>query len=295
MAFALTAMTLLSVSSGLAEGQVLMPSYEEGNRWVYSANMTYSPGFVLDGTLEMGITDTATVYVDSTPYDTLRNEIIGSGTFIGVFEGHNVSGNWTMVGLENWDVVSLEIVRSETTLVFRGLMDVGVPLNFYLSIQNTTHSDVVQDAWQHPYDVGDSGNVTLARMSNETMLVEIEGSAPIHTSTDWSGSVAVTYSCVEYAEITVQAGVFQTHHILRTESNGLVEDNYYSDEVGAGVRIDRSIGGVVVIGQWELLSYTYATAQSPEDEGLPLLYWLIPVAVVIALILAALYIERRRK
>lgn len=295
MAFALTAMTLLSVSSGLAEGQVLMPSYEEGNSWVYSANMTYSPGFVLDGTLEMAITDTERVYVDSTPYHTIRNEIIGNGTFIGVFEGHNVSGSWTMVGLENWDTVSLEIVRSETTLVFRGLMDVGIPLNFYLSIQNTTLSDVVLDAWQHPYDVGDSGNVVLARTSNETMLVEVEGSAPVHTSTDWNGSVAVTYSCVEYAEITVQAGVFQTHHILRTESNGLVEDNYYSDEVGAGVRIDRSMGGIVVIGQWDLLSYTYAAAQSPDDEGLPLLYWLIPVVVVIALILAALYIERRRK
>ncbi|MCK4456154.1 MAG: hypothetical protein KAW39_00260 [Thermoplasmata archaeon] len=272
-----------------------MPSYEEGNSWVYSANMTHSLGFVLAGTLEMAITDTERVYVDSTPYHTIRNEIIGNGTFIGVFEGHNVSGNWTMVGLENWDIVSLEIVRSQTTLVFRGLMDVGVPLNFYLIIQNTTLSDVVLDAWQHPYDVGDSGNVALARTSNETMLVEIEGSAPVYTSTDWNGSVAVTYSCVEYAEITVQAGVFQTHHILRTESNGLVEDNYYSDEVGAGVQIDRSIGGVVVISQWELLSYTYAAAQSPEDEGLPLLYWLIPVAVVIALILAALYIERRRK
>ncbi|MEE9490498.1 MAG: hypothetical protein V3V91_08690, partial [Thermoplasmata archaeon] len=288
--FALTAMTLLSVSSGLAEGQVLMPSYEEGNSWVYSANMTHSLGFVLAGTLEMAITDTERVYVDSTPYHTIRNEIIGNGSFIGVFEGHNVSGNWTMVGLENWDTVSLEIVRSQTTLVFRGLMDVGVPLNFYLSIQNTTLSDVVLDAWQHPYDVGDSGNVALARASNETMHVEIEGSAPVYTSTDWNGSVAVTYSCVEYAEITVQAGVFQTHHILRTESNGLVEDNYYSDEVGAGVQIDRSTGGVVVISQWELLSYTYAAAQSPEDEGLPLLYWLIPVAVVIALILAALYI-----
>lgn len=272
-----------------------MPSYEEGNSWVYSANMTYSPGFVLDGTLEMAITDTERAYVDSMPYHTIRNEIIGNGTFIGVFEGHNVSGNWTMVGLENWDTVSLEVVRSETTLVFRGLIDVGIPLNFYLRIQNTTLSDVVLDAWQHPYDVGDSGNVALARTSNETMLVEVEGSAPVHSSTDWNGSVAITYSCVEYAEITVHAGVFQTHHILRTESNGLVEDNYYSDEVGAGVRIDRSLGGIVVIGQWDLLSYTYAAAQSPDDEGLPLLYWLIPVAVVIALILAALFIERRRK
>jgi len=288
-------MTLLSVSSGLAAGHVVLPSYEEGNSWVYSANLTYTPGFVLDGTLEMRITDAERVYVDSTPYHTLRNEIIGDGTFIGVFEGHNVSGSWTMVGLENWDMVSLEIVRCQTTLVLRGLMDVGIPLNFYLSIQNTTFSDVALDAWQHPYDVGDSGNVMLARTSNETMLVEIEGSVPVHNSTDWNGSVAVTYSCVEDTEITVQAGVFQTHHILRTESNGLVEDNYYSDEVGAGVRIDRSLGGIVVIGQWELLSYTYAAAQSPDDEVLPLLYWLIPVAVVIALIIAALYFERRRK
>ncbi|MCK4455159.1 MAG: hypothetical protein KAU99_02295 [Thermoplasmata archaeon] len=295
MVFAFTAMVALSGSAGFAAGQVALPSYEEGNSWVYSADMTYSPGFVLNGTLEMRIADTETVSVGSTVYDTLRNEIIGSGTFIGVFEGHNVSGNWTMVGLENWDVVSLEVVRSETTLVFRGLIDVGVPLRFYLSLQNTTLSDVVQDTWQHPYDVGDSGNVTLARTSNETMLVEIEGSAPIYSSTGWVGSVAVTYSCVDYAEITVQAGVFQTHHILRTESNGLVEDNYYSDEVGAGVRIDRSIGGVVPVGEWELLSYTYFESQSSDDKGLPLLYWLIPVTIAILLILAALYIERRRK
>jgi hypothetical protein len=291
----LLASVVLAGFSGIAGGQVAVPSHEAGNSWTYSANMTYSPGFILQGSLWMSIAGTEVVSIGSTQYDTLRNEIIGNGTFVGMFQGSNVSGNWTMVGLENWDIVSYEIVNSEMTLVFRGLMDVGMPLSFYLSLQNTTESDVVLDTWQHPYDVGDTGNATLARTSNETMLVEIEGSMPIYSSTDWSGSVAVTYSCIEYTETTVPAGVFQTHHTLRTESNGLVEDNYYSEEVGAGVRIDRSLGGVVPIGGWELLSYTYSSPQSSEDEGLPLLFWLIPVSVVIALIAAAYYIERHRK
>ena len=73
----MAAMVVLSGSAGFAAGQVALPSYEEGNRWVYSADMTYSPGFVLNGTLEMRIADTETVSVGSTVYDTLRNEVIG--------------------------------------------------------------------------------------------------------------------------------------------------------------------------------------------------------------------------
>jgi hypothetical protein len=293
----LMASVVLAGLSGIATGQVAMPSHKAGNSWTYSANMTYSPGFALLGTLEMAITDTESVTVGTSQYDTLRNEIVGSGIFIGIFEGNNVSGNWTMVGLENWDAVSYEVVRSEMTVVFRGLLDVGVPLSFYLSLQNTTENDVLLDTWQHPYDVGDSGNVTFARTSNETMLVEVEGSDPVYYSKDWNGSIAVTYECIEYVEVTVPAGKFQTHHTLRTELSGLMEDNFYSDEAGAGVRIDRSmgLGGAVSIGGWELLSYTYSVPQSSEDEGLPLLVWIIPVSIVIALILVAYYIERRRK
>lgn len=287
-------MAILSGSAGPSLAQIALPSYEEGNSWVYSASMTHSPGFVLDGTLDMEITGTETVYVESTPYSTLRNEIVGNGTFIGVYEGFNASGNWTMVRLEYWDLASFEIVRSETSLVLQGLVDMGLPLNFRLSVQNTTQSDVIQDSWQHPYDVGESGDVTLARTSNESTTVLISGGPPLHNSTNWSGSVAVTYSCIEYADVTVPAGTFQTHRIQRTESNGLVEDNYYSEEVGAGVDIEWRIG-TITIGEWELLSYSYSPAQSSEDGGLPLIYWLIPVTLVIVVILAALYVERRRK
>ncbi|MFQ5909703.1 MAG: hypothetical protein ACE5IJ_03155 [Thermoplasmata archaeon] len=290
----ITMMAILSGSAGPSLAQIALPSYEEGNSWVYSASMTHSPGFVLDGTLDMEITGTETVYVESTPYSTLRNEIVGNGTFIGVYEGFNASGNWTMVRLEYWDLASFEIVRSETSLVLQGLVDMGLPLNFRLSVQNTTQSDVIQDSWQHPYDVGESGDVTLARTSNESTTVLISGGPPLHNSTNWSGSVAVTYSCIEYADVTVPAGTFQTHRIQRTESNGLVEDNYYSEEVGAGVDIEWRIG-TITIGEWELLSYSYSPAQSSEDGGLPLIYWLIPVTLVIVVILAALYVERRRK
>ncbi|MFQ6106095.1 MAG: hypothetical protein ACE5QF_00700 [Thermoplasmata archaeon] len=290
----LSTIIVLSASSGSSTGQVVLPNYEQGNSWIYSSNMTYPPGFLLAGIVEMEITDVESVFVDS-PYETLRNEIIGNGTFSGVYEGFNVSGNWTMVGLENWDVVSYEIVRSETTLVFRGIIDMGVPLNFYLSAQNTTMNSVTQDTWEHPFDVDDSGNATLLRTSNQTMLVEVEGSAPLYNSTDWSGTIFVTYSCTENIEVSVPAGSFLTHHVTRTESSGLVEDSYYSTEVGAGVQIERSIGGFIPVGEWDLLSYSYSAGQPAKDEGLPLLYWLIPVTIVIVLILIALFIERRRR
>lgn len=289
----LLAIGAIAIVGECSIGQVALPDYEQGNRWTYRMNMTCSQGFVLLGTLEMEIGETETILIESVSYTTIRNDILGYGTFVGVYEGFNVSGNWTMVGLENWDIASLEIARSQITVVFHGVLQMGAALNFSLTMQNTTFNEIIQDSWSHPYDVGDSGNVTLARTSNESLAVEIEGTAPIHNSTDWSGYVDVTYSCSEHSQVTVPAGTFQTCHVVRAESNGFVEDNFYSQEVGAGVLIKRSIGGVLTIGEWELLSYSYAESPSSTDEGLPLLYWLIPVAVVIFVIVIALYLERR--
>lgn len=278
--------------SGFSVGQVNMPEYASGHSWKYSANASYS-GIVLSGTYETRLGGNESISIGPETYETVRIQILGNGSFSGVLDQYAVSGNWTLVTLEHWDTQSGETVQLQTTVVFRGTAVSGTTSNFTLSVHKTVRNTVVTDSWTYPYGVGDRGNVSLLRTSNETSLLDVGSSVPVYKSDDWSGHVNVSYSCLESSRMSVIAGTFDTYHILRIESGGIAEETHYSPDAGAGVLVHSSIGGVLV-GDGQLVSFSFTEAKPPADEGLPLVLFVGAGALVVAVVAVFCVYERRR-
>lgn len=290
---------LASSASFVVLGRAPEPVYEEGDWWIYSADMTQQSTIHMTGTVQMEILGKTSFTVGSSSYTVVENSITGNGTFTGNLMNMTAQGNWTMTGTEYWDVDSIERIGTEVIIELDGTVFNGQSsLNLTSSTTEISHTEILSTDWHHPIEVGQTGIVQVNRYYNMTSITEIEGMGQIPTFLEYDGPSQISYSCTEMETITVEAGTYEVYVVNITNHDGNREMNYHLPEAGAGARIEHYDQFGSKIGNYELRSFSY---EGPEDQpatylGLPLEYWvLLLVAANTIAILSISYLLLKRK
>jgi hypothetical protein len=294
------AFSMFATSASVVVARVSEPHYAEGDSWTYSAEMIEQSTIEMTGTVGMEIMGLSTTTVGSSSYSTVENAVSGEGTFSGTLLAMPVEGDWLMSGTEFWDVQSNERISAVITSDMDGTVNTGMGLaNMTISSTVTTETEIISDGWQHPIDVGQTGTVQVNLSYNLTVLIDIEGMAPMAIYDDIQTPSVVNYECTEKTTITVEAGTYVVYAVEMTNADGSKEINFHLPDAGAGAWIERYDSTGKKIGDYTLKSFSYRGTDEPAATymGLPLEYWiLIAVAgTTIAILSVAWFLMRRKE
>jgi hypothetical protein len=297
--------------TGDVSAEAEAPEFAAGTAWEYSVSSSLGSligqvegGFedlFIEGTVVMAVDSMHSVSVLGRTYDAWIISVEGD---FDVEFTYNVPdlGPLTMTapaGSEGYlylDNESYEYVKSLMTITSR-FTKFSMTFEFVIEIE--TSLDIEGDTWHFPFDVGASGTSTGHGLSSAYYVAKVNGDVMGENETSVPFSYTSDYECLDFKEVSVDAGSFQTYEVNASSAGPYLfgypqgyRREYFSNEVNNSVEILVYDEGHELIGEWELLSYG-------EREG-GSMDWTLCLSILVALvlllvILGAIMLRRRSR
>jgi len=275
------------------------PGLRPGDSWTYRTNTSLAAGFFLEGTATLAVMARETRIVEGVTLDVYRMSLNGLGTAAGTFTtdfgSTPATGSWILTGEDLFETRGLKVVTSVIDLEVNGTLHTEpAPLTFRLSVQNTTTLRLLENTWQFPFNVGDSGTMTArSNFSEDFRLFYGFPTTPIHS--EGVGWRNVTYEAEGQVTVDTPPGRFETVRVRHTHEDGTYILSYFSPAAGNDAK-SETYNESAQLGSAELVSYRYQALEAPRFLGLSSTDWATALAVVAATTaVALLWIRHRRR
>lgn len=274
------------------------PQLAVGDTWTYHTNTTLGAGFRLDGDATIRVIGVGPVTVEGAIYDAVRMSVVGGGTAAGTFSTQfgstPASGNWVLTGQEALESAGLKVVSSVLDLEANGTLHTQpVPIQFQLSVQNTTTYRLGDDAWRFPLGIGNS-TVVASEMnfSEDFRLFYGFPTTPIRTAGRvwWN----LTYALENQVAVDTPAGHFGAYRIRETYPGGTYSLLFYAPATGNYARTETH-NDTSEVATTELTSYRYQALEAPRFLSLTTDQWAITATVAAAGLVAVVWWLRGRR
>lgn len=285
----------LAVGSAAAEEK---PLISVGDFWTYATNTTARDGFYFVGPITFTVTARESRVVEGSSLEVYRVFVSGEGVAQGIVETSfgpvPATGSWRIAGEEALTTDDLKLVSSVLDLRANGTLHLEpIPQDFLLRFQNTTTFVILEDTWQFPVDVGDSGSVRARANWTEDITIQFG------LSTDTTRSNGTAIQDIDFhadARETVQTplGPFDALRLRETRADGSHDLLFYASAAGNNVRTEAYDASGRLIGTTVLESYRSQATEPARVLGLTAVQWAIVGAAATAAGIGFVLLWRRR-
>lgn len=275
------------------------PTGTAGDYWTYAANTTIMDGFYLEGQTTLTLASRAMHVIEGASVEAYELDVAGGGTARGSFSTEfgtvPFSGQWILTGTEILETGGLKVVSSVLDLRANGtLYTEPFPLDFRLTVQNTTRARLLEDSWTFPVEPGDTGSARARYNASQDVSLRYGlVSDSNHSVGSWEAGYE--YEARAESEITVPVGALRAVPIEQRSPDGTHEILSFAPAVGNYVRTEVYNETGHLWASMDLVAYRYQVLEPPSFLGIHWIAWAALAPAVAAIAVAAVLRRRRSR